>query len=391
MSKPPEDPGMPLRVALGTYSLLAPLTGIGQYVLHVARGLQLRADIDLTCFYGPYFSREVRSAPPPLADRGRRWMRTWIPNSYAIRRRLEQWRFDAGQRKHRFDVYHEPNFLAQRFDGPTVITVHDLSWIRFPETHPPERVRAMNTFFGASLQDAAVVLTDSEFVRGELLDVFGADPGRIVPIPLGVDPLFRPCPMEETRAVLEPLGLRHRAYFLSVGTLEPRKNLQSTITAYAALPPALRQEYPLVLAGMKGWRTGPMEQLLAPLVDNGQVKVLGYLAREDLAVITAGALTMVYPSLYEGFGLPPLEAMACGVPPIISTAGSLLEVVGDAGLVVEPHDVDALSAAMSRMAEDPGLRARLSGLGRGRAANFTWERCVDRTAAAYRRAAASSR
>jgi alpha-1,3-rhamnosyl/mannosyltransferase len=367
------------------------MTGIGQYAFHLARGLEARKDIDLTCFYGTSFDRLVAPRPGNVSPGARVALRKYLPGAYRLRQVLEQVQFDRGRRGRRFDVYHEPNFLAQRFDGPTLITAHDVSWIRFPETHPPERVRAMNRYFEPILRRATLVLTISQFVKGELLEVYGGAPDRILPIPLGVDPLFRPRDAAETHSVLEPLGLRHGGYFLSVGTLEPRKNLQATVRAYASLPAAVRARHPLVLAGMKGWRTTALERLLEPLVQSGEVKALGYLPREDLARVTAGALTLVFPSLYEGFGLPPLEAMGCGVPPIISTAGALVEVVGDCGLVVEPQDVDALAAAMTRMAQDAALRETLGARSRARAATFTWERCVDQSVAAYRRAAATSR
>lgn len=380
-----------MRVAFGATAFLGTLTGVGQYAYHLARGLQTQPDIDLWCFYGRGFDREVSQRTPRISGGLRASLRRYLPGAYRMKRFAEQLHFDRDVRTLRPDVYHEPIPLPLRFRGPTVITVHDLSWIRYPETHPSERVRAMGRYFEPALRGAALLLTDSNFVKGEILEVYGGDPDRIVPVPLGLDPLFRPCSPDETAPVLGRLRLEHGRYFLSVGTLEPRKNLQATIQAYAALPPALRAHYPLVLAGMKGWHTSAMERLLAPLVESGEVRVLGYLAREDLAKVTAGALTMVYPSLYEGFGLPPLEAMGCGVPPIISTAGSLLEVVGDCGLVVEPHDVDALGAAMTRMAEDSQLRERLAARSLERAATFTWQRCVQATVDAYRRAAASSR
>jgi alpha-1,3-rhamnosyl/mannosyltransferase len=380
-----------MRVAFGATALFGTLTGVGQYAHHLARGLQTHPDVDLWCFYGRGFEQEVSPREPRISGGLRVGLRRHLPGAYRLKRLAEQLHFNKEVRSLRPDVYHEPIPLPLRFRGPTVITVHDLSWIRYPETHPAERVRAMDRYFEPAMRDATLMLTDSAFVKGEILELLGGDPDRILPVPLGLDPLFRPYTAAETAPALAGLGLEHGRYFLSVGTLEPRKNIQATIQAYAALPPALRAHYPLVLAGMKGWHTSAMERLLAPLVQSGEVRVLGYLAREDLAKVTAGALTMVYPSLYEGFGLPPLEAMGCGVPPIISTAGSLLEVVGDCGLVVEPHDVDALGAAMTCMAEDSQLRERLAARSLERAATFTWQRCVQATVDAYRRAAASWR
>jgi O-antigen biosynthesis alpha-1,3-rhamnosyltransferase len=380
-----------MRVAFGATALLGTLTGVGQYTYHLARELQAHREVDLWCFYGRDFEQEVSARTPRISGGLRVGLRRYLPGAYRLKRLAQQAHFDTEVRTLRPDVYHEPIPLPLRFRGPTVITVHDLSWIRYPETHPAERVRAMDRYFEPAMRDATLMLTDSSFIKAEILELFGGDPDRILPVPLGLDPIFRPYTAAETAPALAGLGLEHGRYFLSVGTLEPRKNLQATIQAYAALPPTLRAHYPLVLAGMKGWRTGKMERLLAPLVLSGEVRMLGYLAREDLAQVTAGALTMVYPSLYEGFGLPPLEAMGCGVPPIISTAGSLLEVVGDCGLIVEPHDVNALAAAMTRMVEDPALRAELASRSCERAGSFTWQRCAQGTVDAYGRAAASSR
>lgn len=380
-----------MKVAFNGTSLLGPLTGIGQYAWQLATRLQKMPGVDLALFYGSGFDTQVREGGASVsASRLRQLARDLVPRAYELARLRRQWYFDRGTRGRGFDVYHEPNFLAYRFDGPMVLTVHDLSWIRYPETHPPERVRAMHRYFEPSLRAARVVLTVSEFVKQEVIEVFGTPTERIRAIPNGLDPLFVPLPQERTRAVLDPLGLAHGRYFLSVGTLEPRKNLEATLAAYTRLPAALRAQFPLVIAGMKGWRTGRIEQLLAPLENSGQARVLGYLERSQLAAVTAGALAMVYPSLYEGFGLPALEAMGCGVPAIASTASSLPEVVGDTGLLADPHDTAAIAAAMQRLAEDGELRDRLGRAAIVRAAAFTWDRCASETLQAYRDAAATT-
>lgn len=381
-----------LKVAFNATALLAPLTGIGQYAWHLASGFKSQPDLDVGLFYGNGFSREVLKAPASeQTAKARVWVRRWVPHAYGIKRALHQRQFDAGQRKAPYDLYHEPNALALKFDGPTVITVHDLSWIRYPGTHPAERVRAMDRYFEPALRKASLLITDSVFVKNEIVEVFGIDPSAILPIPLGLDPLFKPMGAAQTHAVLAPHGLAHGQYFLSVGTLEPRKNMPATIAAYASLPQALRSRYPLVLAGMKGWRTTALESLLKPLVQTGQVRMLGYLERSELAVVTAAARAMIYPSLYEGFGLPPLESMGCAVPPITSNVSSLPEVVGEAGIVVDPHDIDALANAMLALASDDVLRATLSVKALARSARFTWDRCVAQTVAAYRLAATTSR
>ena len=376
-----------MRIAFDAIALLSPLTGIGQYAYELATRLAADPRHHARFFYAVGWSNEVRDSPLPAARTLLPWLRRFVPNSYAISRRLQGANFSREAKPGAFDVYHEPNFLSFDFPGPTVTTVHDLSWIRFPQAHPVERVRAMNRYFEPGLRRSALVLTDSEFVKREVVEVFGIDPERILAIPLGAGPLFRPRGQDETREALLAQGLTHGRYFLTVGTLEPRKNLVAALRAYAQLPKRTQDAFPLVLAGMKGWHSTELDRELAPLLASGRVRLTGYLERADLAALIAGATALVYPSIYEGFGLPPLEAMASGVPTIVSNVSSLPEVVGDTGLLVEPHDHTALCEAMHRMADAPELRATLAARSLERSRQFSWDRCAAQTMAAYARAA----
>ncbi len=373
-----------MKVALNATSLLSPLTGIGQYTNQLAKGLQALSGLELNLFYGTGWSKEVRDQPVPSITAIKSMIKRYIPNAYSINRYLQQNRFTHGIRRNHSDIYHEPNFLAFKFNGPLVITVHDLSWIRFPDTHPAERVRAMNTYFEPGLRRAGLILTDSEFVKRELMDVFGVKAERIKPILLGVEPLFYPRTAEDTLAVLNRHDLAHGRYLLAVGTLEPRKNLQVALRAYMLLPPQVRKRFPLVLVGMNGWRTSALEHQIAPLISAGEIRQIGYLPREELAMVTAGALTLIYPSIYEGFGLPPLEAMACGVPVIASEVSSLPEVVGDTGMLINPYDEEALAQAILKMISDDGLRHQLSLTALARSSEFTWDKCARQTVDVYR-------
>jgi len=375
-----------LSVLFNASSLRLPMTGVGQYTLQLARGLAALQAFELDFFDGARSSRELRCDPSARRGTTRAWVRRFVPRAYDIKRLLDQRRFDRASRGH--ELYHEPATLPLDFDGKTVVTVHDLSWIRHPGTHPPQRVRALARHFEPALRKASCVLTGSAFIKQEIIDEFGLPPASIEVIPHGRDPAFQPMGAEQTSAVLGARGLAHGGYFLSVGTLEPRKNLALAIRAHAALPAAVRARFPLVIAGMKGWGDSPLGTQFATAVASADIRIVGYLERGDLARLTAGALALVYPSLYEGFGLPPLEAMACGVPPITSNAASLPEVVGDAGLMVDPSDVDGLAAAMQRIAVDPAKRSELSARSQARAESFSWERCALATAAAYRRVAA---
>jgi glycosyltransferase involved in cell wall biosynthesis len=378
-----------IKVAFNAVALLSPLTGIGQYAKSLLTEMDAGSDLAVHKFYAKSWSREIRqqglSAP---ANRVKQWVRRFVPNSYGLSRAVQQHYFSAGVRSFKPDIYHEPNFLAYRFDGPSVITVHDLSWIRYPEMHPVERVRAMDKYFEPGLRRASRIITDSVFVKQELVDVFGVDPSTVHPVYLGVEPLFAPLQRVQTQAVLQTQRLVHGQYWLAVGTLEPRKNLQLALCAFMQLPQRERQACPLILVGMKGWNTGKLEQQLQPLIAAGEVRQLGYISREELVVVMAGAKALIYPSIYEGFGLPPLEAMACGVPVIASNVSSLPEVVGDAGILIDPHDADALAEKMRELQADDDLIERLGKAARLRSQQFTWRKCAEQTLQVYRAALA---
>jgi alpha-1,3-rhamnosyl/mannosyltransferase len=244
----------------------------------------------------------------------------------------------------------------------------------------------MNKYFEPGLRRAALILTDSEFVKREVMEVFGVKPELIRSVPLGVEPLFHPRSADETLPVLTRHKLQHGRYLLAVGTLEPRKNLQVVLQAFMRLPPATRKQYPLVLVGMTGWHTSALEAQMAPMIQAGELRQLGYVSRPDLAAVIAGAVTLIYPSIYEGFGLPPLEAMACGVPVIASNVSSLPEVVGDTGFLIDPHDVEAVANAIGLLIDDPMCRDKMAAKALTRSRGFTWENCVAQTISAYQQA-----
>jgi glycosyltransferase involved in cell wall biosynthesis len=377
-----------LRLAFNTTALLSPLTGVGQYCFNLAKGLLTKPDLTVDFFYGAFWDSQLRSTPLPHLATALPWLRRHVPYSYELRRWLQNYRFAqyAGRQTPRqeFNIYHEPNFLPLKFTGPTVITVHDLSWIRYPDTHPAERVKAMNRYFEPSLMKADAIITCSAFVKQELVDVFGVSEDLISVTPLGVEDMFVPQTPPQTRSILDKYKLAHGHYFLAVGTLEPRKNLVLTLRAYQQLPSKIRNSYPLVLIGMQGWGTSALEHEIEPLVRSGEVLKLGYLPRTELATLMAGASALLYPSIYEGFGLPPLEAMACGLPVICSNSSSLPEVVSDAGILIDSHSENQVSAALLRLIEDDSWREDISRRAIQRARELTWQKCVDRTLDVYR-------
>jgi alpha-1,3-rhamnosyl/mannosyltransferase len=381
-----------LRVALGGAALLSPLTGIGQYTTQLAAALH-QAGIELSIFnsyrWGSYrasdgsadIGRLAAQADLRVASRARALIRR-LPYVRPAVRVLQQLRFSLGLPPN-VQLYHEPNFIPYQTDLPTVITVHDLSWIRHPEAHPIDRVRFMEKAFPAALEQARQILVDSVFVADEVRALFPAASARVRPVLLGVSPRFRPFDHAIMRPVLKQAGLEPGQYLLALGTLEPRKNLMTAIEAFVRLPKSVRQRSPLVLIGARGWHEQALLDRIGPLEVSGEVRRLGYIADDALPAFVSGAAALVYPSLYEGFGLPPLEAMACGVPVIASRAASIPEVTGDAAILCEPRDVDAFTHAMRQVLEAPDMAAAMAAKGLQQAAGFTWQRCAQQTIAAY--------
>jgi alpha-1,3-rhamnosyl/mannosyltransferase len=281
-------------------------------------------------------------------------------------------------------VYHEPNYLPAAFDGPTVVTVHDLSHLNHAECHPAARVMALSRLLPRALERAQAVITVSAFVADEVQRTFGLPAARVHPIHHGIDPVFRPLPAEVVQPVLARHHLSPGGYLLCLATLEPRKNLERLLSAFEQLPTALRRRYPLVLAGAQGWRNKSLLRRIERFKARGEVRYLGYVPAADRTALYAGAHGFAYPALYEGFGLPPLEAMACGTPVLTSNRSAMPEVAGEAALRVDPDDVDSITRGLLRICEDDDLRAHLQSAGPVRAATFTWAECARRTAAVYR-------
>ena len=386
MPRPLEPITLP--VAVNATPLLSPLTGIGNYIVQLGAALHARGDIDVHSFYGYRWKHEPPCLPEPggrsiAATRARDLIKPWIPLKRELRNLLQQVTFVRGLRGRAIELYHEPNYVPVRYDVPVVVTIHDLSWLRYPETHPADRVRWLVRGLPRALERAGAILVDSAFVRDEVVAMFDVSPQRVTVAHLGVSPAFRPRRPEETAVTLRPLGLQHGHYLLSVGTIEPRKNVGHLLAAFARLPVALRKTFPLVIAGARGWRAADLERELGLLADRGQVRFLGHVPADDLPQIYAGAAAFVFPSLYEGFGLPPLEAMACGVPVLASDRAAMPEVVGDAGVAIDPERPEDTAIKIAAVLEDAGTRADLAHRGEIRAHGFTWQACAQATVQAY--------
>ncbi len=283
------------------------------------------------------------------------------------------------------DLLHSPAFVGPlASDCPFVITVHDLSFLFYPQGFRRLNRSYLQSFTRFSVRRAQRVIAVSESTKRDLVQQYGLSPNNVDVVHNGVDPSFRPLPADQVVAFRKDRGLPER-FILFVGTLEPRKNVVRLVEAYAQLG---KGRPPLMLIGGKGWFYDEIFARVEALNLSGEVKYVGYVEADELPLWYNAADLFVYPSLYEGFGLPPLEAMACGTAVITSTASSLPEVVGKAGILVDPTDSEALAAAMEQVLADKGVQQQMQVAGLAQAQNFSWEKTARRTVATYRRALA---
>jgi glycosyltransferase involved in cell wall biosynthesis len=329
----------------------------------------------------------ARGVPSPSSTLAASWHRTRVPaNHPMLRIAWEQTLLPIHARRARIDLLHGPVNVAPLLAGcPTVVTVHDLAFLRVPAGLTSRRRHYLTAVTRVSVQRARRVIAVSASTKRDVVELIGVPPERVTVIPLAADERFRPLDAGDLARFRAEHGLR-RPFVLYVGTLEPRKNVPALLRAFATIASEVPHE--LILVGAEGWLTGEIHATLATLRLGDRVRLTGYGDPATLPGWYGAADLFVYPSRFEGFGLPPLEAMACGTPVIVSNAASLPEVGGDAVLTVDPDDIDGLAAAMHRMLTDPALAAGLRARGLARAATFSWERTARETVRVYREALA---
>lgn len=363
-------------VALSIDSIHFPLTGIGRYTHELARRLSVSNDVESICFYKNGIWLNDYSV---TGDSKTSIMAVPKKKSPA----LSLFHRIRGKLVCSNRLFHGPNYFLPSFVSSGVITIHDLSVFKFPETHPSERVSQFDRQFSSSVGRASHLITDSDATRREVIDYLGWPAEKITSVPLGVSNTFAPRAVSETVACLGHYGLTHGRYALCTSTLEPRKKIHRLLSAYQLLPNKVRDRYPLVLVGSSGWLSDTLLSEIARLSSEGWLNYLGFLPQDDLPTLFAGARSFVYPSTYEGFGLPVLEAMASGVPVVASPFTSLPEVTQGAALLVDPEDVVALASAVHRSLEDENWRRDAALLGLAVARTFSWDRCADETVKVY--------
>lgn len=352
-----------MHIALDTQSTLGQPTGIGRYTAHLLAALRQVAPE--WRFSGVDWGKE----PAMRLDNRLRWQQVALP------RRVQ--RLGA-------NLLHVTGFDAPAWKpAPVVLTCHDLIGTLFPKNLPPVSRFYWVRWMPFSLRWADALIADSEATRRDLVRLAGIPAERVAVIPLGVEEQYRPQPPEAVAAVRARYGLPAR-YVLYLGTIEPRKGIDTLIDAFARIAGRF-PEHRLVLGGKKGWY---WEQILARIAANGleaRVQVTGYLDAGDLPAVYAGADVFAFPSRYEGFGLPVLEAMACGTPVVCSDSSSLPEIAGNAALQVAPDDTGGLAAALAWLLDDRTLAGELAARGMAQARPFTWARTALATLDVYKR------
>ncbi|MEO3385567.1 glycosyltransferase family 1 protein [Mesorhizobium sp. CAU 1741] len=393
-----------MRLIIDGWSLHPPKSGIGVYTFELLSRLSQREAVDglevymdgaICSFDNALKATEVVDEAPGPDDRASLARRAWrqakrLPavgpflsrsrGSY-LKRKLER------NLSARPFVFHAPNFVAPIHRGSLVVTIHDLSFLRYPGMHTRDRLDWIIDGVERSVKDASRIIVPSEFTRRELLHFFDdLDEERVVVTALGAGDEYRSMPSWESKGTLEKYSLAHKRFCFFAGNAEPRKNLLRLLDAWGKLSPDLARAYPLVLAGPGGWLNHEIFEKAERLEEAGLVRTLGFVAADDLPTLMAGARLFIYPSLYEGFGLPVLEAMSSGVPVITSKRASLPEITGSSASLIDPTDVDEMVFEIQRVLEDDRLSDAMSEQGLQRAQRFCWDDCVDRTVEAYRQA-----
>lgn len=354
------------------------MTGIGRYTWELATRLSHHPKIDKLSLYVrdqivPNVETIVRMGQEtkrfPLYSKPFRIVRKYLKRRYAY--------------AHCHGSFvHGPNYFLPSCAENGIITVHDLSIYRYPETHPLERIKQFEKNFEDTLRRTEHIIADSVSTQREIIEVLGWSEDKISVVALGVAPEFTPL-IQKNNPFLEKYGLQKEGYALCVSTIEPRKNINTLVQAYEVLPVELRKAFPLVIIGGEGWLSEPIMALIERGVSQGWIIRPGYVSETELVLFYQHARVFVYPSEYEGFGLPVAEAMACGIPVVISNRTSLPEVAQGCGMIIEPHDTISFSQAIEKSLCDEQWRERASIHGIAVASGYTWDKCAEETINVY--------
>mgnify|MGYP000879199764 CR=1 FL=1 len=387
-----------MKILINSQSLRPPLTGIGNYTLHLLQALQQQPEIEqLDCFNGrniislSALLNQQRAEEKTSRGEGQAWQQTLresiraLPFAYKLRSVWLDYQFEKLAKQGQYTIYHEPNFILKKYSGPCVTTVHDLSFIHYPQYHPAERVSWLSKELPKTLARADAVITDSDFIRDELLGRYNLDEQKVTRVHLGVDSRFKPYTPIQTADFLNSLGLQHGRYVLFVGTLEPRKGIDVLLDAWQQQPHHLRSSFTLVLAGAPGWCNETLLKRIALMQSEGSLRLLKFVDASNLPLLYAGAALFAYPSVYEGFGLPVLEAMASGVKVICARHSAMAEFALEGACLNDSSSCDELANVLQRELERRIACPSTGNFATKHAQSFTWQTCAKQTLAVYQK------
>ena len=377
-----------MKIIFSVYPIHMPLTGIGRYSWELATRLSGCEAIDEIKYFnlGRWVKDLEQMLEPGSAYSGLRSVLTRSKLAVRLYEKLSPAFFARQLKEYSDHIYHSPNFLLPHFPGISIATFHDMSIFRHPEYHQASQVALMRREIPKALERADHLIAVSEFTKREIIDLTGYPKNKISVVHNGVASEYYPRTEAELAHKLAKYELKHKRYFLSLATIEPRKNIDSILDAYQRLPQSVRKHYPLVIGGAPGWKSQATHERIQSLSRKGQVRYLGYAPEEDLPILYAGATAKIFVPFYEGFGLPALEAMASGTAVIVSDTSSLPEVAGGVGLTVSPADIAGITAKMELSLDRSRDLDRRLEAGVAIAGNMRWQNCAERTARIYQKA-----
>lgn len=373
-----------MRIGLDGIPLVEARTGVGHYTFELARGLAEAAPADEFELVSPFpFTSLIADGSDRNLPANLRTVRAEVN---ALKKRWWTIGLPLYARHSALTLFHGTNYNVPLWHRcATVVTIHDLSLFLFPETHEDHLVRRAHRRLPTMARTADLIITPSESVRREVCEHLPVKVGKVVAVPEAPRRSFRPIPLEDTIETKRRLGIEDE-FLLFVGTVEPRKNLLTLVQAFDEILRTTTLCPQLVIAGKRGWLVDDLFSYIKRSGIDERILFTGYVSDEDLCALYSSCRVCVYPSLYEGFGLPPLEAMACGAPVITARIGSIIETVGQAARLVDPKDVRALAQTIVEVLENADERRHLSSVGLERAAEFTWERTARQTFDVYHQA-----
>jgi alpha-1,3-rhamnosyl/mannosyltransferase len=368
-----------MKIILNGLSTLTPRTGIGHYISELYAELVRSFPSDQFYLYpGQYLRRMVSSYSRNISQVVPQYRHSW--RKKYLKAASEKY-FQFYSMMISPHVYHEPNFIPFPVRVPTVITVHDLSVLKFPHWHPADRVHFHHKLFLSEIQNVDHIIVVSNTMRQELIRDLGYPAEKITTVYNGIGELD--WVSTSSSEVQRKWSLPSR-FFLCVGTIEPRKNLGCVMKAYADLPAQVRSDCPLILAGPWGWHSEADRSWYESTGYQKGIRHLGYIPQSDLSHFFRLARALLFPSFYEGFGLPPVEMLACNGAVVSSTDPTLQEVLGSHAIYVHPHDIEGWREVMKRIAQDDDYHQSISEGGAEYARRYTWKNAAINTMMVYK-------